>query len=260
MQTDESALPDGRTALDFYYWSYQCPIHRETLSLLAEYRNRLAIRTHDVAGDPAAARAVRMFFPALTVTGGQRYFSPLSRAFLEKLCRGILPDERPDPTRPGTVEQAGVIRPITAENCAAAARCTARDCPANAQCKSDFLRAQGLAVFGFINQAADGRLLGGAEYMPSLRVPYAIPQNAETAFITCVYLSGPVYDWKSAPLRALEAYLAPRYRAVCAVTDETGTFPNGDLAFFLRNGYRDEGVLSREGNYAVLHLVTKRLG
>ena len=58
-------------------------------------------------------------------------------------------------------------------------------------------------VIGFMN--VDGNsVLGGAEFYPSLYVPYDIPKAEDIAFITCGYLSDEDYDYKSALLKALE--------------------------------------------------------
>lgn len=60
--------------LDFYYFSYQCPLNGDMLRLLEPYRDRLDIHTHDIANDFALAREQRMFFPTLTVLDGTRRF------------------------------------------------------------------------------------------------------------------------------------------------------------------------------------------
>ena len=60
-------------------------------------------------------------------------------------------------------------------------------------------------------------------------------------------------------IKALEQYLRKTYARVFAITDEKGVFPNGDLAFFTRNGYRDNGVIFEDQAYCKLHLVSKNL-
>lgn len=99
----------------------------------------------------------------------------------------------------------------------------------------------------------------GVEFMPSLLVPYEIPKDKKTAFITCVYLSDDKYDYKSAPLRKLEEYLRSTYDRVLVISDETGVFPNGNKAFFEKNGYTDNGIISHEEGYCTLHLMSKSL-
>ncbi len=78
--------------------------------------------------------------------------------------------------------------------------------------------------------------------------------------MTCSYLSSDTsYDNKSYPLRALEKDLVNNYKRIIAISDEDGVFPNGNLSWFQRNGYRDEGLISIEEDYARLHLVSKVL-
>ena len=113
--------------------------------------------------------------------------------------------------------------------------------------------------YGFIHKDESGHLIGGAEYLPSIIVPYDILHDVNTAFITCVYMSDSEWDYKTAPLQALEHYLSGQYKKVIAIADENGIFPNGDLKFFLRNGYRDEGIVYEDINYCSLHLVSKQL-
>ena len=83
--------------------------------------------------------------------------------------------------------------------------------------------------------------------------------SAPVAFITCVYRGNENYDYKSAPLQKLEEHLSKTYDRVVVVSDEDGVFPNGDLDFFLRNGYEDEGIISEEAGYCKLHLLSKNL-
>lgn len=89
-----------------------------------------------------------------------------------------------------------------------------------------------VAPYGFVHKNEEGCLIGGAEYLPSGIVPYDIPHDRKTAFLTCVYLSDSEYDYKSAPLLALERHLRGQYTRLIAITDEKGVFPNGDLSFF----------------------------
>lgn len=245
--------------LDFYYWSYQCPLNGEILALLGEYRDRLEISLHDITGNTALAKEIRIYYPTLTVINHHfRFYSPIGREFLDSLYAGILPKESPYLPSLGSVPGNGTIVPITAENCFLAGHCTARKCDAYCEKKSAFLQKNGLSVYGFM-QIQNGKLCGGAEYLPSLLVPYDIPKAPEIAFISCVYLSDSIYDYKSAPLRELERYLTPKYEKVYVISDGIGVFPNGDKAFFERNGYTDCGIIAEEIGYCTLHLMEKIL-
>ena len=113
-------------------------------------------------------------------------------------------------------------------------------------------------IFGFMNVEHD-TLLGGVESVPSTLVPYDIPADETTAFITCVYLSDIQYDYKTPCLNALEKYLSSVYDRIVVVSDEIGVFPDGDLKFFQDNGYEDLGILASEDNYCTLHLMSKNI-
>lgn len=244
--------------IDFYYWASMCPLNVEILNLFSEYEGRLEICAHDITSDPALARHLRMFYPTLTVVNNRfRFYSPVSRSFLDRLCSGTIPEEMPYCPALGTQTVSGTIVPITRDNYHTACGCTGRTACGGCDSKIRFLENSGLSVFGFMNLNGN-TLLGGAEYMPSVLVPYDIPHEEKTAFLTCIYLSDSRFDHKTAPLKALEEYLSQSYDKICAVTDEKGIFPNGDMAFFQRNGYTDKGVIAKEENYCTLHLMEKQ--
>ncbi len=244
--------------LDFYHWAV-CPLNSEMLELLQAYDHRLEIHTHDLAERPGLAGVLGMFYPTLTMVNDcHRYFAPLRREFLEQLCCGQLPPVRPYRPVLGRIPVTETVLPMTEENVALAGHCVGHEnCPGCRQ-KAALLREMGLSVYGFLHVRGN-QLLGGAEYIPSVHVPYGIPRDPGKAFLTCVYLSDETYDYKSAPLAALEAYLAEQYESVLVISDETGVFPNGDLAFFRQRGYQDLGVVAEEGAYCRLHLLEKYL-
>lgn len=245
--------------VDFYYWGCQCPLHGQMMRLLERYRDRLEITCLDVSKAPGLAQQMGMFFPMLTVVQGtRRYFSPLGEVFLDALCRGELPEERPYRCKLGTKEAIGSLVLLTKDNFQVAGACTGQLCKTGCMEKFAWLRELGQSVYGCVNIAGT-RLLGGAEFLPSLLVPYAVPKGRGIAFLTCVYLSDALWDYKSPPLRRLEAYLVHTYRVLEVISDEKGIFPNGDLAFFLRNGYKDQGVVAEEPGYCRLHLLQKTI-
>lgn len=49
--------------------------------------------------------------------------------------------------------------------------------------------------------------VGGAEFVPSLAVPYPVPKGDKIAFLTCSFLSDEVADYRTAPLKKLEEEL-----------------------------------------------------
>jgi hypothetical protein len=245
--------------IEFYYWGVQCPLILSQLRLLEQFKSLLSIRTFDITHDFETAKRLRMFFPFLFVINDNvRHFSPVRKEFLEELVIGKIPSELPYRVALSRDPYESEISPITEESVSLAGRCTGRDCPSDCHEKYQHFMGYGVTTLGFIN-TENGRLLGGAEYAPSQVVPYDIPRSEDTAFITCVYLSSERFDYKSAPLKRLEALLSIRYKKAIAVTDENGVFPNGDMVFFQKNGYRDLGILSIEPGLYRLHLVEKIL-
>ena len=109
--------------------------------------------------------------------------------------------------------------------------------------KKEFFKKAPGEIYGYLHKAQDNQLLGGVEYLPSIMIPYPVPHEEETAFNTCIYCLDPKYDYKSAPLRELENFLKQDYRRIIVVTDEEGVFPNGNMDFFLKHGYVDEGII-----------------
>lgn len=246
--------------IDFYYYSIQCPLNETMMQLLDKYKDKLEIHFHDISQESALAKELGMFYPTLTILNGQRrYYSPLRSSFLKQAALGIYPDERPYLPKLSSNAVTKQVVPLTNENIRLACDCCGFPTDTSCAEKERFLRSCGQKIYGFLHTDERGNLLGGAEYLPSMLVPYNIPHSEDAAFITCVYLSDAEYDYKSAPIKALEQYLRKTYARVFAVTDEKGVFPNGDLAFFTRNGYRDNGVIFEDQAYCKLHLVSKYL-
>lgn len=243
--------------IDFYYWDMQCPINNQMIKLLKKYSKYFEISLHNIKEDFETATKQKMFFPTLTVVDDvKRYFSPLSDKLLNALLNHEYPEEKPFVISHGREIYTGQIMPLTKENIELAGTCTGRNCPESCHMKHDLLDNYDLDTFGFIN-IEDNRLLGGVEYLPSSVVPYDIPKSKDTAFLTCIYKSSNQYDYKTAPFQKLEQYLKGKYTKIVAISDEAGTFPNGDLQWFINNGFKDEGIISSEPGYCKLHLVSK---
>ncbi|MEA4920107.1 MAG: hypothetical protein VB078_04220 [Clostridiaceae bacterium] len=244
--------------LDFYYWSHMCPLNCEMISLLQEYGGKFDIRLHDISGDFELAKSLKMYYPTMTVEGGRRYYSPFGKKFLDALLVGDKPEEKAYAPAIGRAEAVGRVVPITRDNYYLAGGCIGRSCSAGFGSKVSFLEGMGLKTFGFIN-IISGAMAGGAEYVPSIVVPYDIPRGERTAFITCVYRTDSLWDYKSPSLRALEDYLAHDFDEVYVISDEKGVFPNGDMEFFASNNYKDNCVVFDEPGYCRLHLMSKSL-
>lgn len=246
--------------LDFYYFSYQCPLNDNMIQLLDEYKDKIEIHMHDVSNNKSLAMEMDMFFPTLIVLDEEkRYYSPLKKSFLEQVLQGKYPEEQPFVPKLSEVVVEKIIEPITTRNIGMACGCCGNKSESNCEKKRRFLESFKQDVYGFIHKDREGNLLGGAEYLPAERIPYHVPHDKDSAFITCVYMSDSDYDYKSTPLRTLEEYLKKEYRKVIVIADEAGVFPNGDVKFFIRNGYQDEGIIYEDFQYCRLHLVSKLL-
>ncbi len=246
--------------IDFYYWAAQCPINYETLSLLDKYKDKIDIRTYNVEKDFDLAKSVKMFFPFLTVLNDEeRFRAPLKSSLLDKLLNNEKCVEKPYIIDFGKEKYKGDVIPLTKDNIyMVSKKCTLSDSVCSCDKKALFLSKYCDEIFGYLNVENDN-VLGGAEYIPSKYVPYNIPRNDDYAFLTCLYHSSTDYDYKYYPLLELEKYLKNKYSKIYAITDAIGTFPNGNLQWFLEHGYVDEGVISEEKGYCKLHLVSKNI-
>ncbi len=246
--------------IDFYYWNYQCPISNEMLNLLRDYENIIEINYHDIQEKPLLAEQMKIFFPFLTVFDDTlRWKSPLSRETLENYVSGNAISEKPYVIAQGETVYKGALVALNADTIDLLAKgCTLGDCKASCQKKQVFLQEQGSTFYGMLH-LKNRKVVGGVEVLPSVKVPYDVPKSEDTAFLTCVYHSSTEMDYKAYPLAAVEKQLANSFTRIIAISDEQGAFPNGNLQWFLAQGYVDEGVIAVEANYCTLHLVSKTL-
>ena len=208
---------------------------------MSGYKNR---RFHY---DYAFCKSQKVYFPFMTIFNDtQRWFRPLDVKTIEMFIRGEEITETPYIREWSRSVFEGTTQLLTKENIELVKTgCTLSGCEQSCLNKGLFLEELGLDAFGIVH-SKEGVVVGGAEYLPSLKVPYDIPRDEYTAFLTCLYHSSEEYDYKSVPLKELENILRSRYKTLLAVTDEVGSFPNGDLKWFLARGYRDLGVISVE--------------
>ncbi|MEG1559922.1 MAG: hypothetical protein RRY79_03190 [Clostridia bacterium] len=246
--------------LDFYYFSYQCPLNDTMIQLLEEYSDVIDVHFYDLTNDYQLSKKMEIFYPTLIVLNEhKRYYSPLSKPFLEQVADGKYPTENPFCPTLSRVKKKEIIEQLNQDNIEFACDCCGKKTESNSCKKAMFLKRFNFESYGYIHKDINGSLIGGAEYLPAKYIPYNVPHNDDIAFITCVYMSDTKFDYKSAPLLALEYYLKQFYSKVMAISDEIGIFPNGDLKFFMDNGYSDEGVIYEDKDYCRLHLVTKVL-
>ena len=246
--------------LDFYYFSYQCPLNDNMIQLLKDYQDKIDIHFYDVSKNRFLAKEKKMFFPTLIVLDKKkRYYSPLRKSFLEQVVNGVYPEEKPFLPAISQTFRKEIIEPLYIDKFDTACDCCGDKTSENCKKKTEFLKQYGLELYGFLHKNRKGDLVGGVEYLPAEVIPYDVPHDEDTAFLTCVYMTDVAYDYKSAPLMELESYLSNNYKRIIAISDEKGVFPNGDLDFFRNNGFQDEGVIFEDEHYCRLHLVSKKL-
>lgn len=246
--------------LEFYYFSYQCPLNDNMIQLLNDYRNKIDIALYDISDNSLLAKKMNIFFPTLIVLDKKkRYYSPLRKSFLEQVANGIYPQENPFLPAISQTFIKEIIEPLYLDQVDIACDCCGNKTFKNCKRKKEFLKQYDLNIYGFIHKNMNGELVGGVEYLPARVIPYDIPHDEHTAFLTCVYMTDSTYDYKSAPLMELEEYLSNSYKRIIAISDEKGIFPNGNLDFFAKNGFKDDGIIFEDENYCRLHLMAKDL-
>lgn len=246
--------------IDFYYWNYQCPINNENIMLLNEFKLDFEINYYDISVNPQIAINKNIYFPFLTVFNDtMRWRGPLDKSTIEKIKSDEEIVETPYIIKLGEKKFLGEIVELNDSNIHLVSNgCTMNNCSASCLKKKQFLSSKCDNFYGYLH-LNNGKVVGGVEYMPSIQVPYNVPKNEKTAFLTCIYHSSNEFDYKAYPLEKLEEKLSEKYRNIIAVSDEQGTFPNGSLQWFLNQGYIDNGVISIEKDYCKLHLVSKKI-
>ncbi|MDF2988426.1 MAG: hypothetical protein K0R50_3936 [Eubacterium sp.] len=246
--------------IDFYYWNYQCPINYETIMLLREVQADFEINLYDISIEPQLAIDNNIYFPFLTVFNDTiRWRSPLNKSIIKQVKNGEKIIEKPYIIKHSENKFIGEIVELNDSNiCLISGRCTLNNSLPGCSKKQKFLSDINNSFYGYLH-LDNGKVVGGAEYVPSLQVPYNIPKDEKTAFLTCIYHSSNDFDYKAYPLEKLEIKLSERYDNLITISDELGTFPNGTLEWFLKRGYVDNGVIGIEKDYCKLHLVSKNI-
>ncbi|WP_234122898.1 hypothetical protein [Clostridium hydrogenum] len=248
--------------IDFYYWGMQCPISYETIELLNKLdSNVFNINFYDITYDKALAKKVNMYFPFLTVFDDCiRWRGPINLELINKIQNGEMVKEKayivsiPSKVYEGKLIELTSTTINHVKNC-----CTMTGCSEGCTAKGKFLSKINNEFLGYLHFKGD-KIIGGAEFVSSMVVPYDIPRSEDAAFLTCSYISyDHQFDNRTYPLKALEKNLKSRFKKIIAISDEKSVFPNGNLKWFQNNGYKDEGIISVEEDYATLHIVSKEL-
>ncbi len=251
--------------LKFFYFGNQCPHNCYLLARIKTYawRERVRLELFDVFDDPETCRKYNIFSPnMLLVNNKHRLHGP----FTVEQVEAMLQDEEGEPRLYSVVQSDKVVRgeltPITPESVLrTSTSCAGAEDEGLCRGKSEWVEAVmkklNLKHIGYVH-SIDGRCVGGAEFLPSLNVPYPIPDKREdNAFLTCSYLSDAELDYRTHPLERLAKDLKGwGFATLSAVASAEGVFPNGPMPWFEKRGFRDRGVLFTERLHrAELHYV-----
>jgi len=229
-------------------------------------RNQYKVRFFDVSNNPILAKEVKMFGPTLFIFNDIfRYNGPITIDTIKEIEKGIYPKRKPYQVHMSNHLYMGSIEFLTPQTVQSVSSCCSFKCDQYYTIKKGFWiqRLQEkyhLPHLGTLHLVKD-KCLGGAEFVPSLAVPYDIPKSSTDAFLTCSYHSSEVFDYRSYPLQLLEHELKDMgYKHLLAIASEEVYFPNGTLDWFINRGYEDCGLLYDEMNdYAKMHLIRKKL-
>ena len=254
--------------IDFYFWGDQCPHNFLIRDRLKELRDNDTYNLNlvDISQDFKIAEDLNIYSPNLIIFDNDyRWNGPITMEIIRDFEKGIKPDRKPYFVEPSRHRITGELKPLTEDTvgdsykpCAAS---RGRSCCAlKAEWVKSIKDQYGLDSLGYLHYVK-GECVGGAEFVPSLIVPYSIPRGQHSAFITCVFVSDEHADYRSHPLEQLEKSLPGMgFNEVLVIASEDVVFPNGPLSWFTQRGYEDQGVVNFEGNdHARMHLLKKKL-
>ncbi len=255
------------TQIDFYYWGDQCPYNNIIKNLLTSLKNdsRYSINTYDISDQPDIAKQLNMYSPTLLVFNNTlRWNGPITLKTIDLISKGSIPKRQPYIVKNSDNLIVGTTIPITEETVVDTYKpcgCSEKSCCAEKAMWVKSIRSNFEIPHIGILHYYKGSCVGGAEFVPSLAVPYSIPKGEDIAFLTCSFLSDNNADYKSLPLQVLENDL-PKYgfKSLIAIASEEVVFPNGTLQWFMERGYEDLGqIYYEEYDSARMHLIKKNL-
>lgn len=241
--------------LKFFYFGNQCPHNCYLLARIKTiaWQEHVPILLYDLTEDPRPAEQYRIFSPnMLLVNDKYRLHGP----FTKEKVNSMLDDEGLEPVAYAVRQSDDVVRgdlvPLTRSSAlSTSSTCAGTNddglCRGKSEWAKDMMARHGLPHLGYIH-LIDGRCVGGAEFLPSLAVPYPVPDKREgNAFLTCSYASDEKKDFRTHPLEQLIKDLRGwHYHTLSVAASADVVFPNGPVDWFLRKGFVDRGVLIRE--------------
>lgn len=255
--------------LKFFYFGNQCPHNCYLLARIKTiaWREHVPIRLFDLTEDPRPAEEYRIFSPnMLLINDRYRLHGP----FTQDRVHEMLDDEGLEPVAFRIKQSEDVVRgeliPLTPESSlSTSAACAGAEDEGLCRGKSEWARTTmekyGLKHLGYLHLVG-GKCVGGAEFLPSLAVPYPVPDKLEgNAFLTCSYASDAKADYRTHPLEGLIDDLRSwGYDTLSVAASTNVVFPNGPVEWFARKGFVDKGLLIREELHdADIHYLQLRL-
>jgi hypothetical protein len=221
----------------------------------------------DVSNDEETCRKFSIFSPTMTIVNDDyRWHGPFSKETILEM----LENDDIEPVAQSVNQSDEVVRsalsPITPESvlrtCGPCINVEDKGlCMGKSEWVADMLGTTGLKNLGYLH-FHDGKCVGGAEFLPSKRVPYPIPDKREdNAFLTCSYLSDETKDYKTHPLEKLIGDLSKSgFKTLSVAASEEVVFPNGPMAWFTKKGFVDKGILHEERMHgATIHYLQLEL-
>jgi len=255
--------------LKFFYFGNQCPHNCYLLARVKTiaWQEHVPLNLYDLTEDPSMAERYRIFSPNLLIVNDKyRLHGP----FTKERVHAMLDYEDLEPSKHVVKQSDNVVRgdlvaiapdSVLQTSTACAGTDDSGLCRGKAEWVRDTLLRSGLKHLGYIHRL-DRKCVGGAEFLPSLVVPYPVPDKREdNAFLICSYMSDEKRDYKTHPLEALERDLGQWGFDTLSVAASSGVvFPNGPSEWFVKKGFMDKGLLAEEDLHgAEIHYLQKRL-
>jgi len=254
--------------IDFYYWGTQCPYNYSNMEILKKIEADFSVEINyfDLSDNHNIALEMNLYSPTMTIFDKQlRWSGPITYDLVERYLRGDKLKRTPYIVKSKNQRVDGELVLFTPNKSTDIEKlCCQKNCKESSKEKGIWLNdicnkynTKHLGVLHYL----DGDCVGGVEYVPSLEVPYDIPKSKDIAFLTCIFASNPIFDYKSYPLERLEFELKKEgYNKVYAIASKEVAFPNGPLDWFIDQGYSDLGLVYYEENDdAYQHLVEKSI-
>jgi hypothetical protein len=237
------------------YFGNQCPNNGYLLARIKTlaWKEFVPLHLHDVTDDERICKEYRLFSPQLLIVN-DRY--RVLGSFSKEQVLALLEDELQETSRSEPPNGDDIVRgtliPIDSESALSTCRpCTGTDdaglCMGKSEWVRETLKKTGTEHLGYLH-IVDGACVGGAEFLPSRMVPYPIPDKGDgDAFLTCVFRTDRVFDFRTHPLeRLIEELGRVGFSTVSVVASDSTLMPNGPAAWFEKKGFEDRGVIGTE--------------